>query len=119
MYNILNVTINWSFGLADRFHCTLVNTVQGNSKSCHLDAIPTKLLKQVLDALLPVLTKIANSSLQFNLCYSYYWLAVILFRTLYSQESLYQVQFFTLNFIVIYLYTHFSYSYFTHTFSTL
>ena len=40
--------------------------MEGNSKSCHLDPIPTKLLKQVLGAVLPVLTKIVNSSLQFN-----------------------------------------------------
>ena len=40
--------------------------MEGNSKSCHLDPIPTKLLTQVLDAVLPVLTKIVNSSLQSN-----------------------------------------------------
>ena len=40
--------------------------MEGNSKSCHLDPLPTKLLKQVLDAVLPVMTKIVNASLQSN-----------------------------------------------------
>ena len=40
--------------------------MEGNSKSYHLDPLPTKLLKQVLDAVLPVMTKIVNASLQSN-----------------------------------------------------
>ena len=35
----------------------------GNTKSCGLDPVPTHLLKQSLDTLLPILTKIVNSSL--------------------------------------------------------
>ena len=35
----------------------------GNSKSCHLDPIPTSLLKECIDLLIPVLTKIVNMSL--------------------------------------------------------
>ena len=35
-----------------------------NSKSCHLDPIPTTLLKSVLDVLLPSITKIVNTSIQ-------------------------------------------------------
>ncbi len=35
----------------------------GNSKYCHLDPIPTQLLKSCIDVLLPVLVRIVNSSL--------------------------------------------------------
>ena len=37
--------------------------LSGNSKTCHLDPIPTKLLKQCINELLPCLTKIVNDSL--------------------------------------------------------
>ena len=37
--------------------------MSGNSKTCGLDPVPTQLLKSSLDALLPTLTKIVNSSL--------------------------------------------------------
>ena len=36
----------------------------GNSKSCHLDPIPTTLLKECVSVLLPVLTNIVNKSIQ-------------------------------------------------------
>ena len=37
--------------------------MSGNSKHCHLDPIPNDLIKNVLDGLLPVLTKIVNTSM--------------------------------------------------------
>jgi hypothetical protein len=37
--------------------------MSGNSKSCHLDPLPTALLKDVLDCLLPTLLKLVNVSL--------------------------------------------------------
>jgi exonuclease III len=37
--------------------------MSGNSKSCHLDPIPTSLLKDCIDYLLPCLTRIVNLSL--------------------------------------------------------
>ena len=37
--------------------------LSGNSKTCHLDPLPTQLLKSSLDVLLPVLVRIVNTSL--------------------------------------------------------
>ena len=37
--------------------------LSGNSKSCSLDPIPTKILKQVLPSILPIITSIVNKSL--------------------------------------------------------
>ena len=37
--------------------------ISGNSKCCHLDPIPTTLLKECIDLLLPTLTSIVNGSL--------------------------------------------------------
>jgi predicted nucleic acid-binding Zn-ribbon protein len=37
--------------------------MDGNSKTCHLDPLPTQLVKTSLDVLLPTLTKIVNHSL--------------------------------------------------------
>ncbi len=36
----------------------------GNSKWCHLDPVPTEVLKQVIDCIIPTLTTIVNISLQ-------------------------------------------------------
>ena len=38
--------------------------MSGNSKCCHLDPIPTSVLKEVLDHILPTLTTLVNKSLQ-------------------------------------------------------
>ena len=38
--------------------------MSGNSKCCHLDPIPTSVLKEVLDHVLPTLTTLVNKSLQ-------------------------------------------------------
>ena len=38
--------------------------MSGNSKSCALDPIPTKLLKNCIDCLLPSVTKIINASIE-------------------------------------------------------
>ena len=41
--------------------------MSGNSKSCALDPIPTKLLKTCIDCLLPSVTKIINASIETSL----------------------------------------------------
>jgi len=46
---------------------TIKNIIMsGNSKSCHLDPLPTTVLKQVIDHILPAITKIVN--LSFTTC---------------------------------------------------
>ena len=40
--------------------------LKGNSKSCCLDPIPTKIIKQILPALLPSITSIINKSLSMS-----------------------------------------------------
>ena len=37
--------------------------LKGNSKCCHLDPVPTTVLKQVIDCVLPILSAIVNTSL--------------------------------------------------------
>jgi hypothetical protein len=48
-----------------------------NSKSCHLDPIPTTLLKSLIDVLLPVLCRIINLSLQSSIVPSDFKLATV------------------------------------------
>jgi hypothetical protein len=51
--------------------------MSGNSKSCMLDPIPTTLLKDSLDTLLPVLTKIVNLSMSSSVVPSKFKTAVV------------------------------------------
>ena len=41
--------------------------LKGNSKACHLDPIPTWLVKECLDVLIPIITNIVNTSLDSSL----------------------------------------------------